>query len=127
MAMTTDSRGRAKNDKRRSFRFPIPARVEIRTGEDLCAAGELINLSRDGAAIRCSDALTPGASYDFHFDKIGAWRGKIVRDLENGGYAVAFENTDREKHQIDRILMDLFDRKGERGQLVTTRARLSAG
>lgn len=124
MAKDSDGNGPAATDKRKSFRFPIPASVEIKDGDTVRAAGELLNLSRDGAAIRCAARLDYGASYIFQFDKIGAWTGAVVRELASGGYAVVFDITEREKLQIDRILMDIFDRGGERGLIVPARARL---
>jgi hypothetical protein len=127
MAKDSDGHGRSKAEKRKSFRFPIPAIVEAKDGAALRAAGELLNLSRDGAAIRCASPLELGASYVFHFEGVGAWRGEVVRAFENGGYAVVFDNTDREKLQIDRILMDIFDNRSERGVITPARAGVRTG
>ena len=126
MAKDSGDNGHSRTEKRKSFRFPIPAMVEATDGDALRAAGELLNLSRDGAAIRCAGPLQVGASYAFHFENIGAWRGEVVRVFEDGGYAVVFANTDREKLQIDRILMDIFERRSERGVIAPSRARQGA-
>ncbi|WP_428407159.1 PilZ domain-containing protein [Hyphococcus sp.] len=113
-------------DNRKSFRFSLTASVDVMDGVKRHAFGTLLNLSRDGAAIRCLTPLDMGRAYKLHIRGIGSWKGVVVRRFDGRSYGVRFENSDTEKRQIDRIIMEMIDGKIDISSMSPARPRIRA-
>lgn len=98
-------------DNRQSFRFALTASVDVMDGAERHAFGTLIDFSRDGAGVRCMSPLNMGRKYKFHVRGVGTWNGVVVRRFDGCSYGVRFENSEADKRQIDRILMNMMDGK----------------
>lgn len=113
-------------DSRKSFRFALTASVDVLDGMERHAFGTLIDFSRDGAGVRCMSALGIGRGYKFHVRGIGTWNGVVVRRFDGSSYGIRFENTEAEKKQIDRILMEMMNGDMDTSEYCHIRPRIHA-
>ena len=113
-------------DNRKSFRFALTASVDVMHGVERHAFGTLLNLSRDGAAIRSLSPLDLGRKYKFHIRGVGTWSGVVVRRFDGRSYGLRFETGEAEKRQIDRILMAMMDGDMDVSNMTPARPRIRA-
>ncbi len=113
-------------DNRKSFRFALTASVDVMDGVQRHAFGTLLDLSRDGASVRCFTPLGMGRNYKFHIRGIGTWNGVVVRRFDGRSYGLRFENSETEKRRIDQILMDMMDGKMDVSAMAPVRPRIRA-
>ncbi|WP_375201898.1 PilZ domain-containing protein [Hyphococcus sp.] len=113
-------------DNRKSFRFGLTASVDVMDGVERHGFGTLIDFSRDGVGIRSMTPLNMGRKYKFHIRGVGTWSGVVVRRFDGRSYGVRFENSESEKRQIDRILMDMMDGKMDTSQVRKARSHIRA-
>ncbi|MEZ5892396.1 MAG: PilZ domain-containing protein [Parvularculaceae bacterium] len=119
--MDTESEG-----SRKSFRFALTASVDVVEGQERAAFGTLIDLSRDGCAIRSLTPLNIGRNYTFHIRGLGTWNGKIVRRFDGRNYGVMFENSESQKRHIDRLLTEILEGKINAYDLLPQRPKIRA-
>jgi len=114
------------SDNRKSFRFGLTTSVDVMDGAERHAFGTLIDFSRDGVGVRCMSVLNMGRKYKSHIRGVGSWSGVVVRRFDGLSYGVRFDNSDTEKRQIDRILMNMMDDELGASAACHTRPRIRA-
>jgi len=89
---------------RASARVDISFPVDVTLDGEKRAFGTLLNISRDGLALKSTALLTLGKLYKFHIRGLGTWRGEVVRVFNGQNVGVRFDNSEAEKRRIDKIL-----------------------
>jgi len=94
-------------DERRGVRYSARGHVELR-GTRGGVAGDLINISASGAAIRCYGAVFTGAEYTIDIAGLGNFPCTIVRTFSGHCYGVRFNIGFERLKRLDKRLTEMF-------------------
>ncbi|MEZ5892397.1 MAG: PilZ domain-containing protein [Parvularculaceae bacterium] len=98
-----------QRDGRSSFRFPARMPVDILRGNERHSYGQLVDMSRDGAALKAFVPLNMGTAYEFHIRGVGRMPGTIVRRFNGEHYGVRFDIDEASRRRIDAVLGAMLD------------------
>jgi PilZ domain-containing protein len=93
------------DDRRKTSRFKVKIPVDILNGVRRCAFGEVVNISRDGAAVDALPPLVIGRLYRFHLRNFGTWPGIVVRRFGARRHGVRFDIDESQKRKIDEDIL----------------------
>ncbi len=78
-------------EHRNGQRYGMKERVDIVLhGKSVCS-GELVDISRTGAAFRTHDPIKVGSQYSFVITDIGELTGTVIRAFDRNGIGVRFD------------------------------------
>ncbi|NOX94724.1 MAG: PilZ domain-containing protein [Alphaproteobacteria bacterium] len=95
-------------ERRISHRLKVQIPVDVFYGARRHTLGEVVNLSRDGAAVDTLLPLTVGQLYRFHLHEFGAWAGIVIRRFGATRHGIRFDADERQKCRIDEVIRTIL-------------------
>ena len=102
-------RSQNSGERRKTHRLKVQIPVDVHYGSRRHTLGEVVNLSRDGAAVEVRLPLTVGQLYRFHLHGFGTWPGVIVRRFGAKRHGVRFDADESQKCKIDEIIRSISE------------------
>ncbi len=104
----TEKMERRSGERRKHHRLKVQIPVDVFYGARRHTLGEVVNLSRDGAAMDALHPLTIGQLYRFHLHGFGIWPGIVIRRFGATRHGIRFEADEGQKCRIDEVIRTIL-------------------
>ncbi len=91
-------------NRRGSHRYTHQCAVSLQKGGKRYGAGQLIDISRDGAAFMSFSPIQVGQSYTSSIKGFGSFEATIVRSFDVHSYGVLFKMSEDQKRRLEKRL-----------------------